>query len=64
MTDATIPVSREVKDRVDQEKEDGETYNRLLRRLLDGSGEYVTEKKAREIADEQITARVVSEAQE
>lgn len=34
MAEATIPVKQEVKDAVDAEKRNGETYNRLLMRLL------------------------------
>jgi len=34
MAEATIPVKQEVKDLVDAEKRDGETYNGVLKRLL------------------------------
>jgi len=54
MAEATIPVKQEVKDRVDAEKRDGETYNRLLRRLL-GEAEQTewTQEEIEAIAAEQ-----------
>jgi len=50
-----------------QRKEMDLTWSQYMRRLevSDGGGTGgVTETEAREIADEQITARVISEAQE
>jgi len=54
MAEATIPVKQEVKDLVDAEKRDGETYNGLLRRLL-GEAEQTewTQEEIEAIAEEQ-----------
>jgi len=53
MAEATIPVKQDVKDLVDAEKRDGETYNGLLRRLL-GEAEQTewTQDEIEQIADE------------
>jgi len=64
MTDTTIPVDSDVKNRLSQLKREKETWNGLFVRLVESHDEYVTALEAREIADEQITSRVVSEAQE
>jgi len=64
MAEATIPVTKDMKQRIDNEKRNGETYNGLLRRLLDGHEDYVTEQRARSIANDQISERVVREAQQ
>ena len=51
MAEATIPVKQEVKDAVDAEKRNGETYNRLLMRLLNELDESrLSENEIREIA--------------
>lgn len=63
MGNTTIPCSREVKAKIDAEKKEGETYNGTLLRLIETYESAVTESEAREIANEQIAERVLSEAQ-
>jgi len=51
MADTTIPVSREVKDRLEEEKQTYESWNETLLRLV-GAAEYQqwTEDDIRELA--------------
>jgi hypothetical protein len=65
MTRTTIEIPEETKEalrdaRLAHESNYGETIDRLLQR---DDVEFVTEREAREIADEKIADRVIPEAQ-
>jgi len=64
MTDTTIPVSRNVKEQIDNEKREGETYNGTLLRIIGNYESAIDERTAREIANQQISERVVPKAQQ
>lgn len=59
----TIRLAEDTRDKLAALKRDNESYDTAVKRLL---GEYdgvVSQSEAREIANEQITERVVPEAQ-
>jgi len=62
----TIELTEKCKDALlDCRLEHESSYEDTLWRLMgEGTAEYVTPARAREIADEQITERVIMEAQE
>jgi hypothetical protein len=49
MAETTIPVSRDVKELLEEQKDSDETWNNLLRRLA-GETTFVSEEEARSIA--------------
>jgi len=53
MAEATIPVNNDVKAKVDAEKQEGETYNGTLLRLL-GENRSMTESEVREIVRQEV----------
>ena len=53
MAEATIPVKKDVKEKIKDEKRENETYNGVLLRLLGESAEnYVTEEELVEVLKE------------
>jgi len=66
MDRTTIEISKERKEQLREARLPYESnYDETIARLLnEGNVPYVTAERAREIANEQITDRVVSQAQE
>jgi len=57
MTDTTIPVSNAVKAQIDEIKEEGETFNRTLQRLIDNyesDGQMWTEQEIRALCRDEL----------
>jgi len=61
----TIKLNNDTKASLENEQLPGESFDDTVSRLLGESPtKFTTPEEVREIADEQITARVISEAQE
>jgi len=64
MSKTTIALTEATKGVLDEHKREGETYNDVVKRLAGATdGTLWTESELREIAREEITERVVTEAQ-